>query len=116
MKNKSFKKRNYKKGLYGEKIVMLWLFCRGWRIIHHNYQSPLGQIDIIAQKKQHMAAIEVKLRQNLDDDPVSFKQKQRIQQSFAYYIEKYKPCAQEFSIDLIIYKPPFSFRHIPKAW
>lgn len=116
MKNKKSKKTDYQKGIYGEKIVIFWLRLKGWRIIEHDYKSPLGQIDIIAQKKQHMAAIEVKLRQNLDDDPVSPKQKQRISQSFSHYIQKYQPKAREFSIDLIIYKPPFSFRHIPNAW
>ncbi len=116
MKSNSLKKRNYQKGLYAEKIVILWLRFKGWHIIKSNYQSPLGQIDIIAQKKKHLAAIEVKLRQDLNDDPVTFKQKQRIHQSFSYYIEKHNPNAEEYSIDLIIYKPPFSFRHIKQAW
>ncbi len=111
-----YKKKIYKKGLYAEKIVLLWLRLKGWHIIKYNYQSPFGQIDIIAQKKKHIAAIEVKLRQNLTEDPVGLKQKQRIHRSFSNYIEKYNPNAEEYSIDLIIYKPPFSFRHIQHAW
>ncbi len=110
--------KNYHKGLRAEKIVMIWLRLKGWRIVQHNYQSPLGQIDIIAQKKQCLAAIEVKRRNNLKEDPVSFKQKQRLYRSFSYYIAKNKGDVKnkediaEYSIDLIIYKPPFSFRHI----
>ncbi len=116
MKNKPLKNKNYKKGIYAEKLVMIWLCLKGWKIIKHNYQSPLGQIDIIAQKKGCLAAIEVKLRQDLNQDPVSAKQKQRIYNSFSYYIAKNKNQAKEYSIDLIIYKPPFSFRHIKQAF
>ncbi len=110
------KKRDYRKGIWGENIVVFWLRFKGWRIIKRNYKSALGEIDIIAKRKNILCAFEVKLRKNKDDDPVSYEQKQRIKRSFEAYIARSSLKADEYRIDLIIYHPPFRIKHIINAW
>lgn len=110
------KKADYRKGIWGERYVALWLRLKGWHIIERNYQSSLGEIDIIAQRRNILCAFEVKLRQNSNDDPVSNQQKQRIKRSFQAYIATYPKKADEYRIDLIIYRPLFHVKHIKNAW
>ncbi|MFV0322567.1 MAG: YraN family protein [Alphaproteobacteria bacterium] len=110
------KKTDYRKGIWGERYVALWLRLKGWQIIARNYQSPLGEIDIIAKKGNILCAFEVKLRQNTNDDPVSYQQKQRIKHSFEAYIANEPQAADEYRVDLIIYRPLFHVKHIKNAW
>lgn len=110
------KKADYHKGIWGERYVALWLRLKGWQVIERNYQSPLGEIDIIAKKGNILCAFEVKLRKNTGLDPVSYQQKQRIKRSFDTYIAKQPQKFNEYRIDLIIYRPLFHVKHIPNAW
>ncbi|MFV0430892.1 MAG: YraN family protein [Alphaproteobacteria bacterium] len=104
------------KGAWGEKIIALWLQLHGWKILHKNYQSSLGEIDLIAKRKNMLCAFEIKWRKHHDADPVTFVQKQRIKRSFEAYIARNPSIAKTYRIDLIIYHPPFYIKHIPNAW
>ncbi len=53
---------NKKLGAKGEKTARKYLKRHGWKIIKKNYVSPFGEIDIIVQKGEVMAFVEVKTR------------------------------------------------------
>lgn len=49
-------------GNQGEDLVAAWLIEHGYSILNRNYQTHLGEIDIIATKQDVVAFIEVKTR------------------------------------------------------
>lgn len=54
-----------KLGIIGEKIAQDYLRNRGYEILETNFYTRRGEIDIIAQKDNCIAFIEVKTRTNL---------------------------------------------------
>ena len=53
-------------GAWGEQMSARYLKKQGYKILACNYLSRFGEIDIIAQKKDVIAFVEVKLRKNAD--------------------------------------------------
>ena len=51
-------------GPEGEEIAIRFLKDKGFRIIHTNYKTPLGEADIVACDKDATVFIEVKTRSN----------------------------------------------------
>lgn len=62
---------NYRieKGKEGESLVAKYLQQRGYTIICQNYRKPFGEVDLIAQKGDTIAFVEVKWRNNPLIDP-----------------------------------------------
>jgi putative endonuclease len=61
------KKRAYKFGLAAEKLAVIFLRLKGYRIIAERYRNPKGEIDILAVRGKTLAIVEVKARKNLSD-------------------------------------------------
>ncbi len=49
-------------GRTGEEYTARWLDGQGWRILDRNWRCPWGEVDIIAQKGETVAFVEVKTR------------------------------------------------------
>ena len=60
----SCKKQNRHKGNIGEKIATAWLEANGFSIVECNYQSKIGEVDIIALRNNTFHFVEVKYRAN----------------------------------------------------
>lgn len=74
---------NYKiqKGKEGELLVANHLQKQGYTIISHNYRKRFGEVDVIAQKHDTLAFVEVKWRHNPLIDPaevISFSKQKKI--------------------------------------
>jgi putative endonuclease len=52
------------KGKEGERLVVQYLKERGYTILSQNFRKPFGEVDIIAQKSDTIAFVEVKWRFN----------------------------------------------------
>lgn len=101
----------HQKGNFAEWIACFYLRLKGWKILKRNYQHPSGEIDIIAQKKKVIIAVEVKYRKKMEDQPISYKQMQRIERSFDHYTQKRQKGDEEYRIDLILIIAPFKIFH-----
>lgn len=68
---------------------MLYLRCKGYRIVERNWRSKLGEIDILARKGQVLALIEVKLRGDagLAGGAVQPQQRRRLIRALGHYLK-----------------------------
>ncbi len=55
-----------KLGEKGEGLAIKFLRKKGYRIIHKNYRTPIGEIDIIAKDEGTLVFIEVKTRESIE--------------------------------------------------
>ena len=80
----------YQLGLKAETLCCWWLRLRGYRILHQRYQTPYGEIDIIARRRKHLHIIEVKARGTLEEGAYSItpKQSKRIRQATEVFLCK----------------------------
>lgn len=49
-------------GAEGERVAKAYLQAKGFRILHENYSTPLGEIDLIVQEGGVVVFVEVKTR------------------------------------------------------
>lgn len=114
------RQRAYWMGQMAEFYVAGYLRLKGYRILARQYRKPVGEIDIIARKKNTLIAVEVKFRK--DDIPleslVSSKQRRRIGRCLeAYRQENVKYQNHDMQCDLIkltnFYSRP---DHFQNAW
>lgn len=77
-------------GKKGEKLAVDFLLDKGYDIVERNYRYDKAEVDIIAQKGQTLAIVEVKTRSTSDfGDPQDFlkpKQIQRIVKAVNEYV------------------------------
>lgn len=52
----------YRFGIMAEYAVIVYLFCTGHKILHRRYKTKIGEVDIIAKRKNYLVAVEVKAR------------------------------------------------------
>jgi putative endonuclease len=87
------------KGYFGEFLAICLLKIKGYKILAQRYKTVCGEIDIIAQKNDIVAFIEVKSRKSIDKcyNAVTNKQLQRIQRTSEIFLRKNKKLSDCFS-------------------
>ena len=119
MKSKGKASKNYQKGLQAERWSRWLLRAKGFRILFHRYQTPVGEIDIVARRGRLLLIVEVKRRATLEKASFSLqrRQQQRIIHSAKYLMgrmPKLDGCTVRFDAIFIL---PWGFlRHIHNAW
>ncbi len=80
-------------GAYGEQLAARYLRINKYKILAANYHTPVGEIDIIAEKKKIVCFIEVKTRKEggmfSPADAVDFHKEENIRGSAAAYMNKF---------------------------
>ncbi len=106
-------------GRRGEVVSAAWLMAKGYRILGFRLRTPLGEIDLLAHKKDVLAVVEVKLRTTLDAalQAVTPQQRDRLRRA-ALTIAARRPALARATVrlDLIALAPGRLPRHIPDAW
>lgn len=81
-------------GALGEYTAARELRQKGYDIFSTNFQTQIGEIDIVAEKKGTLCFVEVKTRKNNSlfspADSVDFRKQENIKSAAASYINKYK--------------------------
>lgn len=90
-------------GRGGEKKACKYLKQQGYNIVEKNYKHPFGEVDIIAQKGDVLAFIEVKTRLSdsfgIPSEAVDYKKRRRYIQAAKYYFLNREPdCTVRFDI------------------
>lgn len=95
-------------GKKGEELVASYLQKQGFIILAVNYRIKAGEVDIIAQKKEVMAFVEVKLRKNpqfpLSELIVPSKQRKVIKAAL-WYISSNRLQDVVFRFDVALLEP-----------
>ncbi len=63
------KKGKLRLGAEGERAAKAFLRAEGFRILHENYSTPLGEIDLIAREGDVVVFVEVKSRASREFGP-----------------------------------------------
>ena len=78
----------------GEGLAAAALKKQGYKILEHNYVTPLGEIDLIARQGKTLIFIEVKTRQNTrfgaPQEAVSPAKQARLRRLADYYLKQKK--------------------------
>lgn len=78
----------YLRGRFAETIATLFLRLKGYHILERGFRKPVGEIDIIARRKNILIAIEVKQRSSVEKalHAIHSKQRRRISRAMEAYI------------------------------
>src|SRR5262245_58771843 len=70
----------FRLGLSAESRAAAFLIAKGYRIVARRWKSPVGEIDIVALRRNTLVFVEVKARERLDDaaEAVIARQQRRI--------------------------------------
>ncbi len=116
------KKKTYDKGLKAEKAAASWLRLKGYRILQNRYKTQYGEIDLIIQKKNMIAFVEVKARKTKAEtlESVTPRAQQRITRAALHYISENNLENNDFRFDVVSVFPSIlgiaTIEHLDNAW
>lgn len=97
----------------------LWLFAKGYRLLGFRLRTPLGEIDLLVQKRSVIALVEIKRRRTIEDALLAVTpiQRDRLLRAARSVVAR-RPALAEMAIrlDLIALAPGRLPRHIRDAW
>ena len=95
----------------------LLLMAKGYRILGFRLKTPEGEIDLLAQRGDVLAVVEVKSRTTLEAalEAVSPTQRARLKRA-ARAIAARRSIRPNVRLDLVALAPGAWPRHIPDAW
>lgn len=96
---------NRRKGSLGEGIAVKYLVSMSFVILHRNYSTPFGEIDIVAKKNGYTVFVEVKTRTSFDfGSPllsVTRAKQRSIRNNVLYYMKRHGTSDEPSRIDVI---------------
>jgi len=109
----------FARGLSAESRAALLLIAKGFRIAARRFKCPLGEIDLVARRRQLLIFVEVKARERLDDaaEAVTPRQQRRIvaaAEAWLAYHPEDMACDMRF--DVVLVAPRRLPQHIPAAF
>ncbi len=102
-----------------EILAAIWLMLKGYRILGLRLRTPEGEIDLLAQRGEVLAVVEVKSRSTLAAalDAVTATQRKRLMRAGRLLAAR-RPSLLRMNVrlDLIAMAPLSWPRHVPDAW
>ena len=92
-------------GEQGEDLAAAALRQQGYKILARNYVTPLGEIDLIAQKGRTVVVVEVKTRKSLrfgsPQESVSVTKQNRLRRLADYYLKDKRLVGSPVRFDVV---------------
>ncbi len=92
-------------GSAGEELAVQFLRKNGCKILHRNYRTRWGEIDVIAQCGKVIIFVEVKTRSTADFaqpwEAVGFRKRKHLKTAARIYIQEYPSSGCEFRFDVL---------------
>lgn len=96
---------NKKLGQWGEETAARYLLSKGYKILERNYFTPYGELDIICERGNTLAFIEVKTRRSskfgFPEESITNRKKEHIKKAALSYMEAVRHSYREISFDVI---------------
>lgn len=107
-----------KRGREGEDRAALYLQAKGWRILARRRRTPLGEIDLICQRRSIIAFVEVKWRKDRAELDLAIDEHRlsRVAAAVEAVAHEYATDGEDIRIDVILLAPGTWPRHIANAW
>ena len=113
------RRRAYRRGTRAELVCLWQLRLKGYRILARRYRTPVGEVDLIAQRGGILAAIEVKAREDFATagEAIQARQRQRIARALTHFLRS-RPDLAMLSprFDVMLVTPRRLPRHLVDAW
>lgn len=109
----------FRYGLSAESRAALLLFAKGFRIVSRRFKTPVGEIDIVARRRQTLAFVEVKARARYEDavEAVTPYQQRRIVSAAHFWLASHPAdAARNVRFDVVLITRGRFPRHIPAAF
>src|SRR5215472_8819306 len=109
----------FRTGISAESRAAVLLIAKGFRILARRWRSPLGEIDIVARRRQLLVFAEVKARASLDEaaESVDGRQRRRIAAAAEIWLAANPDdTIRDIRFDAILMAPGKIPRHIPAAF
>ncbi|MDD9877676.1 MAG: YraN family protein [Magnetovibrio sp.] len=113
--------RAWAAGRRAETWTAWWLRLKGYRIVARRFQSPVGEIDLVARKGRTLVFCEVKVRADADTaaESITHHQRRRIERAALAFLQRHPGLAGlDLRFDAIVFgraggpRP----RHMADAW
>ncbi|MBU4484280.1 YraN family protein, partial [bacterium] len=89
----------------GEDLAMQYLVDKGFSVIHRNYRLPIGEIDLVAKKKDTIYFTEVKTRKDEEKgtplEAISASKISTLKKLAEWYLAKENPDYKDVSLAAI---------------
>lgn len=108
-------------GILGEEKAKEFLLANGFRILHQNWRFGKEEIDIIAEKEDHLAIVEVKSRKSghfgSPQEFVGLAKRRHLIRAADAFAHRYKIEKDiHFHIIAITFEPKLQLNFIPEAF
>ncbi len=113
------RRKAYRRGLRAERLAALALMLKGYRIVAKRYQTPVGEVDLIARKGDLIALVEVKARKDVQTalDSVTHTAQKRIQNAGEWWINRQADAGQlSWRCDIVAVIPRRWPVHFENVW
>jgi putative endonuclease len=109
---------SYRRGWRAEWAALIYLMCKGYFPRALRYRSRGGEVDIIVQRENILAAIEVKARPNLilGHETMNAYEWRRRHAAMMDFTRRIKSKNHTVRFDLVIVTPYFRIQHLESAW
>ena len=107
-----------RRGRAAEWFAMLYLMCKGYRILGHRLRTPHGEVDVAAWKGNTFVIVEVKARKSYDAGAyaVTPMAQQRIARAAQALAGRWRLTHAPMRFDLVVVGSGLLPRHERGAW
>jgi putative endonuclease len=112
------RERAERRGRVAEWVTMLFLMCKGYRILGHRLRTPYGEVDVAAWKGGVLVIVEVKARNTYDAGAhaVTPTAQQRIARAAQVLAGRWRLTGAPMRFDLVVVGSSLLPRHERGAW